>query len=346
MARTKIVFLYSEIAGYFMACANALVKEADVMVVRWPKNNEAPFDFTISKDVIMLDKSKFRLDDLQKKVLGFEPDILVCCGWMDKDYLRIVKKLDPAVKKVLSLDNHWTGSLKQRIASLLSPFYLKKMFTHAWVPGNKQATFAKKLGFGENILKGFYCADTILFEQKYRETFERKRKVLPKRFLYVARYVKHKGIFEMWEAFNQLQKEYPNEWELWCLGTGDEFENRVESDKIKHFGFVQPNEMDDFIANSAVYILPSTFEPWGVSTQEFAICGFPLLLSDAIGSAEKFLVSNGILFPAGDTNEIKNAMLQIVKASDEVLIEMGEKSHELGMSHQISDWVSTILKIK
>ncbi|WP_035843299.1 glycosyltransferase family 4 protein [Crocinitomix catalasitica] len=346
MSQTKIVFLYSEIAGYFMACANALVQKADVMLVHWPKNSEAPFNFAIDDRIKMIDKSKFSLSEIEKLVFDFNPDTIVCSGWMDKDYLKILKKLDRKVQKVLSLDNHWNGNLKQRIATMISPFYLKRIFTHAWVPGVKQERYAEKLGFKGAISKGFYCADTILFNEKYNSTFTRKKEKLPKRFLYVARYVEHKGIFEMWKAFTELQEEFPNDWELWCLGTGEEWENKVESEKIKHFGFVQPDEMDKYIAATSVYILPSKFEPWGVSTQEFAICGFPLLLSDKIGSSEKFLQGNGIQFEAGNISEIKNAMLRIIQMSDADIIEMGEKSHSIGNSHQVQDWVDTLLKIK
>lgn len=347
MKRTKIAFLYSEVAGYFMACAETLAKHADVLIVRWPTNSEAPFEFKQSEALTIIDKSQFTLSELNEKVSDFNPDILVCSGWMDKDYLKIVKGLEKQVVRVLSLDNHWTGSLKQRLAGVISPFYLKPLFTHAWVPGSKQEKFAEKLGFKGKILKGFYCADTELFNAKYKTTFEAKKKKFPKRFLYVARYVEHKGIFEMWEAFKQLQSEKPNEWELWCLGTGDQWDKRVEHEKIKHFGFVQPQEMNQYIAETGVYILPSKFEPWGVSVQEFAISGFPLLLSTAIGSEEQFLnKKTGWPFKAGEVAEIKQQMKAIMEMDEATLIKMGEESHKTGMAYTNEEWAQRLLALK
>jgi len=346
MTRTKIAFLYSEVAGYFMACVKSLAKEADVLVVRWPTNSEAPFQFEEIPNCTVLCKSDFSKEELQKKVVDFQADIVVCSGWMDKDYLKIVKTLNPNIKRVISLDNHWNGSVKQRVASLVSPFYLKRIFTHAWVPGTKQEKFAIKLGFKGNILKGFYCADTALFNAKYAATFDSKRANFPKRFLYVARYVEHKGIFEMWKAFKELQEELPNEWEMWCLGTGSEWENRVKHEKIRHIGFVQPSDMDQYIKETGVYILPSKFEPWGVTTQEFAVCGFPLLLSNEIGSAEMFLSDNGIGFKAGDVDEIKSAMRKVMSLGEEELIQMGERSHRIGMQYTTEDWAKTIINLK
>jgi glycosyltransferase involved in cell wall biosynthesis len=346
MTRTKIAFLYSEVAGYFMACANSLSQHAEVLIIRWPTNAEAPFQFEPTDQLRVVPKSDYTTAQLKNMLDEFNPDIVVCSGWMDKDYLKLVKGFNKKVKRVLSLDNHWTGSIKQKVASIVSPFYLKKIFTHAWVPGSPQAEYAKKLGFDSNIIRGFYCANSSLFDQKFATTFAGKKSEFPKRFLYVGRYVEHKGIFEMWEAFLQLQKEIPNDWELWCLGTGDQWGNRVEDDKIRHFGFVQPADMDQYICETGVYILPSKFEPWGVSVQEFAIAGFPLLLSNAIGSKEQFLKDNGISFEAGNVVQIKKAMRQIIEMDDAQLVEKGEKSHAIGMSYTTEQWAERILAIK
>ncbi len=345
MKKTKIAFLYSEVAGYFLACVKSLVKEADVLIVRWPVNSEAPFKLPEIEGCTILTKTDFDKATLIEKVQAFDPTTVICSGWMDRDYLNIVKTLDKKVKRVLSLDNHWTGNPKQQIARLISPFYLKRLFSHAWVPGTKQQQFAKKLGFGKTTLTGFYCADTALFNEKFENTFPQKKQTFPKRFLYVARYVKHKGIFEMWEAFKQLQNEAPNDWELFCLGTGAEWENRVEHEKIKHIGFVQPSEMDAYMAQTGVYILPSKFEPWGVSVQEFAVGGFPLLLSEEIAAAETFLKNNGISFKADSVEALKKAMKTIIALSDAELVEMGEKSHVLGMQYTPADWTKKIVEL-
>lgn len=346
MPTTKIAFLYTEIAGYFVACATKLAERADVLVVRWPVNKEAPFRFGDDRTISFCNRNDFSDEELIAKVKEFNPDILVCSGWIDKGYLKVVKSFKKSIPTVLTLDNHWTGSLKQKVATVLSPFYLKRLFTHAWVPGEVQATYARKLGFGENVLKGFYCADVDLFNAKYKSTREVKSSVLPKRFLYVARYVRHKGIYDMWQAFKELQEEQPSEWELWCLGTGEEWENRVEHPLIRHIGFVQPEQMNEYISQTGVYVLPSHFEPWGVTVQEFAICGYPMILSDAIGSKEAFLKENGFIFPAGDVTALKRVMRQFMDMSEDKLVDMAQKSHFLGMSHTPEKWANTILSIK
>ena len=346
MANVKVAFLYSEVAGYFMSCVAELATKAEVLIFRWPVNREAPFNLEKYGHLNVKDRSEFSQEALENVLHNFAPDIIICSGWMDKGYVKAARSFKKKIPVVLSLDNHWTGSIKQKIASLLSPFILKNTFTHAWVPGEPQANYARKLGFKNDRLKqNYYCADTPLFDEVYSATFPSKRNSFPKKFLYVARYVEYKGIFEMWEAFIQLQNEQPNEWELWCIGTGDAWENKVEHEKIKHFGFVQPDDLKEYIEQTGVYILPSKFEPWAVSVQEFAISGFPLLISKEVGAKWTYLKDNGFEFEAGSVNAIKEVMKKMMHLSDEELIKMGEHSHQIGMSFTTEMWANMVLSI-
>jgi len=346
MSSLKVAFLYSEIAGYFMANVKELAKEHEVLIFRWPINSEAPFNFDEINNVRIEDRSKYTQDQIEDKLKQFNPDILVCSGWMDKGYVKAAKSFKKKIPVVLTLDNHWTGGLKQKIAATISPVYLKRIFTHAWVPGDPQAKFAEKLGFkGSNLLRNFYCADVDLFTSKYEETFKSKEDSFPKRFLYVARYVEHKGIFEMWQAYKELRASGEIDWELWCIGTGSEWENRTESEGISHFGFVQPNDMGKYLEGSGVYILPSKFEPWGVTVQEFALSGFPMIISESVGAKHTYLKENGFEIKSGSVEAIKEAMLKFSKMNDNELVRMGKRSHEIGLSFTNKMWVENLIAI-
>jgi glycosyltransferase involved in cell wall biosynthesis len=340
------VFLYTEIAEYFLACCNRLAEHGDVHIIRWPVNKEAPFQFDVNPRITLYSKPDYSQEQLQELVASLKPDVLVCSGWIDKDYLKISKNYFKKIPTVMTCDTHWTGSLKQRLATVLSRFTLMRIFSHAWVPGNIQRTYALKLGFkADHIHKGFYSCDLAFFNEVYNQQRPQKETQFPKRFLYVGRYYEFKGVKELWQAFAELQEEQPNDWELWCLGIGDLAP--AQHPKIRHFGFVQPKDLGTYTSQTGVFILPSRFEPWGVVAHEFAASGFPLLLSEAVGARDAFLQEsvNGYAFNAGDVNSIKVQMKRMIAQSDGDLLAMGERSHALAQAISPEAWVKTLTGI-
>lgn len=345
----KILFLYAELAEYFLSCINNLCKNysVEITIVRWPLNKEAPFHFSFSEKVKIVEKKDFSTAEKLNILLdNLNPDCIYCSGWIDKDYVKACKDYKKSIPKIIGMDNKWTGNFKQKLATLISKVTISKIFTHCWVPGNSQAEYAQKLGFKKNqIRKGFYSADFFYFDSLYQKFNVSKKEKFPHRFIYVGRYVAHKGIENLWKAFIELQTESPNEWELWCLGTGPV--KPIEHDKIKHVGFVQPKELEKYISATGVFILPSQFEPWGVVVHEFAAAGFPILSSSEVGSSEVFLSEgqNGFSFDPLNSKSIKDCLKKIIHLSDGKLNEMAEKSNIAARLITPETWSKTLIAL-
>lgn len=342
----KFVFLYTEIAEYFLACCKELTQHGEVHIIRWPVNKEAPFKFKDSLGITIYDKTNYTPEQLAELVKSINPSVLICSGWIDKLYLKIAKNYYGKIPTIMTCDTHWRGDLKQRIACIASRFTLLRIFSHAWVPGYKQKEYVLHLGFKEqHIQTKFYSCDLPHFEAIYQKQFPLKKTQFPKRFLYVGRYYDFKGITELWQAFIQCQTEQPNEWELWCLGVGDI--EPIVHPKIKHFGFVQPADLENYTAQTGVFILPSRYEPWGVVVHEFASSGFPLLLSNRIGAKEQFLKpnENGFEFEAENISSIKQALQKTMQLSNDKLVAMGEKSNAISKSISPKIWVENLMKM-
>lgn len=342
----RILFLYTELANYFVACCKELSKQAEVHIVRWPVNKEAPFDFDFT-GLHVYTKTDFTYAQLKAKVAFIKPDVIVCSGWVDEDYKKIAALYKGKIPTVVAFDTHWRGDLKQYVLRLMAPFYLHRLFSHAWVPGEIQKKYALKLGFNEQVIEtGFYSCDVNYFNAVYNETFASKRSNFPKRFLFVGRYYQFKGIKELWQAFIELQSETPNEWELWCAGNGDV--EPVKHPRIKHLGFVQPKEMNEVLQGTGVFVLPSHFEPWGLVVHEHAAAGFPLLLSSNIGAATTFLTEskNGFMFESHEISDIKRVLKQIISLNSSELIKMGEVSHNAAQKINPEAWVKQVLNFK
>jgi len=340
----RIVFLYSELAGYFLACTEALGQHpevASVDIVHWPIHPEAPFQFASTDHYTLHPKEKHNRESLKQLLGQINPTAIVCSGWMDSDYNAIAKAYQRRIPVVLTLDNWWTGSLKQRLAALTAPWFIHRRFNRAWVPGTPQISFAQKLGFsGNSLATGFYCADSKPFQAIY----EKRQATSPSnKILYIGRYLDVKGVQELWAAFIELSDEFP-EWELHCIGTGELWDKRAIHPKIIHHGFKQPHELEPHLVRAACFVMPSKKEPWGVVLHEMAIAGLPLLATRHVGSATEFLMSkkNGFDFL---TSNLVQEMKQLVQRSQAERKVMGEWSHELGLRRSCEDWVETLLKL-
>lgn len=350
--KKKIVFLYSELAEYLMACLEHLEGEGhEIQVMHWPVNPEAPFQLRTLKHTQFHPREAFSNDEIRLWLTAYRPDAVITSGWMDPAYLQALGALRKvhSFRSLLALDNHWKGGFRQLAGSLWARMRYKPLFTHAWVPGEPQVEYARKLGFDSSqILTGFYCADTSSFTRFYQQHPERHQH-LPKRFLYLGRYVEFKGIFDLWKAFEYCRTEHPDgaNWELLCAGTGTLWNQRPEQPGLKHLGFIQPTNLPQVLEQSGVFVLPSHKEPWGVVVHEMAAGGLPLICSEAIGAATRFLEEgrNGFSFPTRNSDALASAMMAIMDASDEERARMGRHSHALAQGLTPEVWTKTLLSV-
>lgn len=350
MQKKKVLFLHTELAGYFLACVDALINICDleVHIVRLPINAEAPFQFNFNEKIKFYDRWNQSDKELIKLCKNISPDFIFCAGWVDKCYLEICQYYYGKIPTLIVLDNHWTGKLKQRVAVLVAPFYLQNKFSHIWIPGLIQYEYARKLGFKkEAILTGMYSADVPKFYNYYLQYKELKQRSFPRRFLYLGRYVSMKGVDELWQAFIELKKEDDNEWELWCAGAGNLEATFPIHPKIKNFGFVQAQAIGDLIKDTGVLVLPSHYEPWGVVIHELAACGMPIICSNKVGAASSFLVDgyNGFLFNANNKDSLKKSMRRIMSLDNEALQKMSARSLELSNTNNPLIWATKIWEL-
>ncbi len=348
MNRKVILFLYTEFSSYLEACFNCLLakNKVEIHLVRYPVNTEAPFLFG-NLNIKNYFKNEF---NNYQEIISFtnklKPDLILVSGWIDKDYLKVALRFKNSSVTVMAMDTQWTGSLKQKLMTFTAKNYFLKRFKYVWVPGIRQKKYAQNIGFSDShIFEGFYSCNVDLFKKYYDDTKHIKRKKFPKVFLFLGRYIKNKGIYELWDAFKKLSNNHNHQWELWCVGDGQEWGSRLKHPKIKHLGFLQPNELNDVISKSGVYILPSKFEPWGVSLHEFVSAGFPVIASRQVGSSDLFLKNNknGLLIGTSSSSEIYNAMRKMIEMSREELLAMSEESLNLSKKITPALWADKLI---
>jgi len=338
----RILVLYKELAGYFIACLDELCLKHNTQadVVAYPVNSDAPFEFKHSDRIQILARKNISDQELNRMIAHNNYDLIFTGGWFDKGYLNALKHRNcPAL---LGFDNAWNGSLKQQLSALYGRMFIRPLFDYAFVPGSRQALFASKLGFpSEKTIRGAYSCDVAKFS---RVTLNQQSR---NRIIYAGRYSEEKFTLPLLQLFHALaEKEFPN-WELHCIGTGPLWNERLESPHIVHHGFMQPNDLFVFMQTGNAFVLPSTFEPWGVVAHEFAAAGYPLILSDAVGASEAFLETekNGYLFTAGSLPALETALRKLMSNSSERLIEMGKHSRLLASNITPETWAECIARI-
>jgi glycosyltransferase involved in cell wall biosynthesis len=344
----KVLVLYSEIAGYFVACVRRYVElhDATVHVVRWPINPEAPFRFSDHPRIIYHERRDYDDAGLLRLAQEIDPDALYVSGWIDKSYLKVARHYFKLGRPVMAaFDTQWRGDMRQRIATWISPWVFKRRFTHAWVPGMFQYEYARRLGFSrDRILTGMYSADTALFDAVYVPAMAAKVTHYPHRLIYVGRYLALKGVLELYHAFREVSEEVAHDWQLVLIGNGPLKDELQETRNIVFRDFVQPSELPALALEAGALVLPSRSDAWGVVLHEFAAAGLPLISTDAAGAITAYVKEgyNGFVHKRNDKDSLKVVLKKLFAQHDDALRQMGERSHELSKQISPDTWAATL----
>lgn len=325
----KITILWSSLAGYSVAFFRELAQNQNcrIQLVFQPIQKGAPYeDFDLSFCDFAVEDSPFVRKSLEKHVDNFKPDCVLMSSWCFAHFMRLCKKLRGNNVFVISaMDNQWCGSLKQRLGVIASKFFLKPSINTFFVTGDRQAIFARKLGY-EDVLYGFAAAEVEKF------LADRSDKDWPRSFLFVGRLIPIKGIEMLIRAYSNYRNSSSRPWDLKIAGTGP-LKDLVDGvPGVKYFGFIQPNEMPSLMKNSGCLVFPSLFEPWGVVIHEACAAGLPVIATYICGATTNYLRDglNGYIVPPHE-EYITKAMKRISELRYLDLHKMSKASYQLSM---------------
>ena len=214
-------------------------------------------------------------------------------SWGFPHYMRIAKKLRNNGSYIVSaMDNQWRGTIKQWLGVASSRWFLKRSIDTFLVAGDRQASFARKLGF-DDVMYGCYAAD---IEKYHLEKTLSKR---DKNFLYIGRLLKIKGIDILIDAYKTYRDAVDTPWGLIIAGTGEMESIGKGISGIQHLGFIPPAQLPLTMESARCLILPSRFEQWGVVIHEATAAGLPIISSHACGAVTTFVRDgvNGYIVP-------------------------------------------------
>lgn len=282
----KIVFLWSHLSGYLNASLKSLAGRGHILLVSsFYEAGDAPFNesqFKWLRTHVHLRWLAGNIDrrSLEMAIHAMTPDLLIVSGWSHKAYKNISLEYKGKIPVVMCMDNQWLEQPKQWIGRLLAKWYIQKYFDIAFVSGERQFQFARRLGFRDgSIYLGLYTCD--------HERFSANRANQQDGFVFVGRLVSDKGIDTLLAAYDIYCSKSHDPWPLTIVGTGP-FKSFVEASLnpgVRFLNFVQPSELPEIVGAARCLVAPSTFEPWGVQIHEATSAGLYIVCTTICGSA-------------------------------------------------------------
>jgi glycosyltransferase involved in cell wall biosynthesis len=107
------------------------------------------------------------------------------------------------------------------------------------------------------------------------------------------------------------------------------------------------NEIINMMQTVGAFTLASRTDVSPLVVHEFASSGLPLVLSDAIGNRQIFLIDgyNGYSFKSEDHIDLAYKMLKISSTSPQKLFELGVNSHKLSRIHNAEFVAASLMSI-
>jgi len=161
----KITILWSSLSSYSVAFFRELsdAQHCQLQLIYQSPKSEAPYNqFDLKFCYQALQDSPSLKGKLDRLVFDFAPECVLMSSWPFKHFMKLTKKLrKQGVLVISSMDNQWRGTVKQRLGILLSRWFLKHSIDTFLVAGDRQADFARKLGYDKLISSRYRAYQSI-----------------------------------------------------------------------------------------------------------------------------------------------------------------------------------------
>ncbi len=344
----RVAILYSVWNGFNNAQVRALKEQgAEILRCRRPSMTETPYDESrfepVAQDIVLGRQTD---DEVVRRVKAFRPERLFMSGWGIPLYRRIARDLAGVCPRIMGSDAQWKGTLRQHVASLISPFYIRPLSDHFMTPGPRQSTFARRLGFdAAHIHQAGLPCDMDLFTRAWAE---RRSQGKRRAFLFTGRLVEVKGLDVLLPAYAHYRAHCGGDpWPLLVAGTGPLAPMLENQPGVEALGFMQPEDLATVFAECSAFVLPSISEAHGVVVHEAAAAGCGIICSDRVGAGDLFVEDgvNGRVVAAESVQALADALLWYASQADTRLEEIPAHSQRLSQKRTPEKWADTIMSL-
>ncbi len=270
-----------------------------------------------------------------------EIQIVGLAGYGRIEYLLILILSKFMRYKVILFAESWYGN--NRLINKLKGVFLKTFCKGFLVSGHKAKDhFTEKLGIPDNKIEiGYSVVDNQHFGSKIEVE---KENIL----LCVARFSKEKNLISLIKAFkaSTLSKT----WTLKIVGGGPLKEilqaEINEKSSVQLSDWLSYSALPILYAHARFFILPSTFEPWGLVVNEAMAAGLPIALSTQCGCVPDLLnESSGFTFDGEKETEITSVLNKIATLDKSEMESLGVKNKGKVDAYSTRVWAKNFLSL-
>lgn len=301
----------------------------------------------------VFNKNKIDLDELNKFVNNFNPDIIhshlffaeLVSQVINSNAVRICHVHDD-IKQLNNL-NLTTFFSKQSITN-----YYEKLFYLKNYKLNKTVFLCISKDSMRIILKKIPNANCILFPNGINTSNFKpiKRKLSSKiNLISIGSFVPKKGHELLLETMFNLKKMSKIEFNLHLLGDGILKEKLIKKaaklnilEDVKFHGIV--SETEKYLHGSDIYVHSAKYEPFGLVIVEAMSTGLPVISTDGKGNSDIFNGNNGILLSHRDPKKYALEILELV-INKTKYFQLSGNSIKTAKKYNITTYTEKLLKL-
>jgi glycosyltransferase involved in cell wall biosynthesis len=289
--------------------------------------------------------------------------VLCIAGYGQPEYIVFILLSKLLGRKVILFAESWyMGNI---LLDQVKGWFLR-LTCHGILASGKRAKqhFSKRLGYPESkIHLGYSVVDNPHFAQKITASAKQKVNQLihqpvlesagngeeeDKRILLcIARFAPEKNLLQLIQSFQASRLNH--EWQLVLVGGGpleEELKQAIHSASVRLLPWQTYKLLPAIYQQAACFILPSTFEPWGLVVNEAMAAGLPIIASDQCGCVPELVQkTNGLTFDAANKDSLVETLNHFSSVSNQELKTMGEASRKIIQDFTPQTWANSIVEL-
>lgn len=348
----NILLIWDRLGDYHRARVKALQEEAGNCIVvaadlgaadlmyGWESNPDEEFYVALSHKPVEQADFWTRCRNFVRLVNYNKIKIIGISGYGRKEYIAFIILAKLLGLKTILFAESWYS--RSSFSDRLKGLFLN-IFCHGFLVSGIRAKdhFVNNLKINSNKIEtGYSVVDNQHFAPK--EFIEKKNEILC-----IARFSPEKNLGTLISAF--AKSKISETYALRLIGGGKEYDKllKIAGNKSVIFeNWLSYNQLPNRYHQAKIFVLPSTFEPWGLVVNEAMAAGLPVITSVQCGCQPDLVgPENGFIFDASREDKLVDLLNKVAAFTDQEFNDMGIKGREKISKFTPKVWTANFLKL-